>query len=141
MTCSPLSAGQLLPSVSEIDLFTCLLPVVEHIHALWELVLTAEPVVVMASTPALSSATVQYLTGVIYPLSYCADYRPFYTIHDSDFKDITGSNKDALPSIMLGVTNPFFGKALDGWPHIVRLGDQSQHEIPRSPSHRQVLLL
>ncbi len=137
VTFSPL-AGELLPSVSEVDLFTCLLPVVEHIHALWELVLTAEPVVVMASTPALSSATVQYLTGIIYPLSYSADYRPFYTIHDSDFKDITGSNTGALPAIMLGVTNPFFGKALDGWPHIVRLGDQLQHQIPRSPAHRQV---
>ncbi len=138
VTFSPLSAGELLPSVSEVDLFTCLLPVVEHIHALWELVLTTEPLVVMASTPSLSSATVQYLTSIIYPLSYSADYRPFYTIHDSDFKDITGSNTGALPSIMLGVTNPFFGKALDGWPHIVRLGDQSQHQVPHSPSKRQV---
>ena len=122
--------------MSEVDLFTCLLPVVEHIHALWELVLTAEPLVIMASTPAISSATVQYLTSIIYPLSYCGDYRPFYTIHDSDFKDITGSNSSALPNIMLGVTNPFFGKALDSWPHLVRLGDQSNHQLPRSPAHR-----
>ena len=28
------------------DLFTCLLPVIEQAHAIWELVLTAEPLVV-----------------------------------------------------------------------------------------------
>ena len=77
--------------------------------------------------------TVQYLTTIIYPLSFCADYRPYYTIHDSDFKEITGSNSSALPNLMLGVTNPFFGKALSHWPHIVRLGDQSHHIPPRSP--------
>ena len=69
--------------------FFSLLPVVDHIHTLWELVLTGEPLVVMAPTPTLCSATVQHLTSIIYPLSYCPDYRPFYTIHDSDFKDIT----------------------------------------------------
>ena len=128
--------GEMLPSVMEVDLFTCLLPVIEHLHTLWELVLTAEPLVIMASTPAISSATVQFLTTIIYPLGYCADYRPFYTIHDSDFKDITGSNSSALPNIMLGVTNPFFGKALNTWPHLVRLGDQSNHQLPRSPAHK-----
>jgi hypothetical protein len=30
-------------------------------HTLWELVLTAEPLVVMAPTPTLCSATVQHL--------------------------------------------------------------------------------
>ena len=135
-TVSISSEGDLMPSIPDgVDLFTCLLPVVEHMHTLWELVLTAEPLVIMAATPTLSSATVQYLTTIIYPLSYCADYRPFYTIHDSDFKDITGSNSSALPNIMLGVTNPFFIKALDTWPHIVRLGEQSNHQLPKSPRH------
>ena len=123
-----------------------LLPVVEHIHTLWELILTAEPLVVMAPTPTLCSATVQHLTSIIYPLSFCADYRPFYTIHDSDFKDITSSNSNALPNILLGVTNPFFGKALKHWPHIVKLGDASLAGLPgvtgitghsKSPSHNK----
>lgn len=132
--------GDLLPTFEVVDLFTCLLPVIEHAHALWELILTAEPLVVMAATPALCSATVQYLTTIVYPLSYAADYRPFYTIHDSDFKDITApvSNTNALPNIMLGVTNPFFSKALKHWPHIVKLGDAQQgQQLPRSPGHLQ----
>ena len=37
-------------------------------------------------------------------------------------QDITNSNSSALPNILLGVTNPFFTKALDHWPHIVKLG-------------------
>lgn len=108
-TVSISSSVEATPCLSEIDLFTCLLPVIDHLDALWELVLTAEPLVIMAGTPTLSSATVQYLTSIIYPLGFCADYRPFYTIHDSDFKDITNSNSNAaLPNIILGVTNPFF---------------------------------
>lgn len=129
------------------DLFTCLLPVIDQAHTLWELILTAEPLVVMASTPTICSATVQYLTSIIYPFPYCADYRPFYTIHDSDFKDITASNTSALPNILLGVTNPFFSKALNHWPHVVKLGSncdpslgvgglQNQgNSANRSPSH------
>ena len=90
VTLAPNEAGMFLPNLTTtsecLDLFTCLLPVIEQAHALWELVLTAEPLVVMASNPTVCSSTVQYLTSIIYPLSYCADYRPFYTIHDSDFK-------------------------------------------------------
>ena len=41
---------------------------------------------------------------------FVADYRPFYTIHDADFKEMTASNCSALPAIILGVTNPFFNK-------------------------------
>ena len=158
--------GDLLPSYDEVDLFTCLLPVVDHLDLLWELVLTAEPMVVMASTPAICSSAVQFLTTIIYPFSYAADYRPFYTIHDSDFKEITGggcasasnaapapsnsvnssssnngsngsaSSSPLLPNIMLGVTNPFFSKALSHWPHIVKLGDQGGNALQgeRSPN-------
>lgn len=129
------------------DLFTCLLPVIDQAHTLWELILTAEPLVVMAPTPTMCSATVQYLTSIIYPFPYCADYRPFYTIHDSDFKDITASNTSALPNILLGVTNPFFSKALNHWPHVVKLGSNCDPSLGiggiqnqassnnRSPSH------
>ena len=161
VTLSP-DHGDLLPSYEEVDLFTCLLPVVDHLDLLWELVLTAEPMVVMASTPAVCSSAVQFLTTIIYPFSYAADYRPFYTIHDSDFKEITGGSNNAavpasaaaaangnngsngasassslsssplLPNIMLGVTNPFFSKALAHWPHIVKLGDQGDFSIDKN---------
>lgn len=57
---------------------------------------------------------------MIVPLKYCADHRPYFTIHDSEFKEYT---TDALapPAVILGVTNPFFAKTLQHWPHIIRL--------------------
>ena len=95
---------------------------------------------VQASSPSQCSATVQALTSIIHPLTFLADYRPFYTIHDVDFKELTASNSSALPSIILGVTNPFFNKvtvlcpsqfiqttnlfqALQHWPNLIRLTD------------------
>lgn len=30
------------------------------------------------------------------------------------------------PSVILGVTNPFFAKTLQHWPHIIRIGDMKQ---------------
>ena len=61
----------------------------------------------------------------------------------SDFKDITASTNSTsggtgnvpLPNILLGVTNPFFGKALKHWPHIVKLGDHNTlNGLLKSPS-------
>lgn len=107
------------------ELFTVLSPLLDHLHTLWELSLTAEPLVVQAASPAQCSATVQALTTIIHPLTFLADYRPFYTIHDVDFKELTSSNSSALPAIILGVTNPFFNKALQHWPNLIRLNDLS----------------
>lgn len=53
---------QLLSSVQDVDLFQSLGCVLAHVHLLWELVLTAEPIVVMATSPADCSAMVQALT-------------------------------------------------------------------------------
>lgn len=50
------------------DLYPTLLPLLEHLHCLWELVLTAEPVVVLAPSPFQCSSTVQALTTIIQPL-------------------------------------------------------------------------
>lgn len=51
-----------LSSVHEIDIFRSLSSVLPYIHLLWELVLTAEPIVVMASSPSDCSHMVQSLT-------------------------------------------------------------------------------
>lgn len=59
---------------------------------------------------------------MIFPLRFCADYRPYFTIHDTDFKEYT-LKSSAPPPVVLGVTNPFFAKTLQHWPHIIRMGD------------------
>ncbi|XP_015270992.1 PREDICTED: protein DENND6B [Gekko japonicus] len=117
-----LPAPLALSSVYELDLFRCFQPVLTHVQMLWELMLLAEPLVVLAPSPAVSSETVLALTSCLAPLKYCCDYRPYFTIHDSEFKEYT-TRTQAPPSVLLGVTNPFFIKTLQHWPHILRLGE------------------
>ncbi|XP_071960057.1 protein DENND6A-like [Antedon mediterranea] len=116
---SPLT---ILPSINEVDLFRYLQPVLPHIQLLWELILLGEPLVVMAPSPTECSNTVQALVSMIHPLRFMQDYRPYFTIHDSEFKEYT-TRTQAPPCVVLGVTNPFFAKTLQHWPHVIRIGD------------------
>lgn len=59
---------------------------------------------------------------MIAPLKYCADHRPYFTIHDSEFKEYT-TDSPTPPAVILGVTNPFFAKTLQHWPHIIRISN------------------
>ncbi|RLV63440.1 hypothetical protein DV515_00018268, partial [Chloebia gouldiae] len=76
--------------------------------------------------------------GCLAPLRYCCDFRPYFTIHDSEFKDAPvpcrhpGGHPEppalslsppCRPNIVVGVTNPFFIKTLQHWPHILRVGE------------------
>ncbi|XP_038047740.1 protein DENND6A-like isoform X1 [Patiria miniata] len=112
----------IVPSVHEVEPFRCLQPVLPHIQLIWELVLTGEPVVVMAPSPSICSDTIHALVHTISPLRYMSDFRPYFTIHDSEFKEYT-TRTQAPPSVILGVTNPFFAKTLQHWPHVIRIGE------------------
>lgn len=65
---------------------------------------------------------------MIVPFKYCSDYRPYFTIHDSEFKEYT-SDVAVPPAVILGVTNPFFAKTLQRWPHIIRVCDITNNGI------------
>ncbi|XP_058164994.1 protein DENND6B isoform X10 [Dasypus novemcinctus] len=117
-----LPAPVVLASVHELDLFRCFQPVLMHVQMLWELVLLGEPLVVLAPSPAVSSEMVLALTSLLRPLRFCSDYRPYFTVHDSEFKELTTRTR-APPKVVLGVTNPFFTKMLQHWPHILRVGE------------------
>lgn len=78
-----------IPSIYEMNIFKSFTPVISHIQLLWELVLTCEPITVMAPTPDVCSQMVQSLVNLIFPLKYGSDFRPFFTIHDSEFKQYT----------------------------------------------------
>ncbi|ELU00735.1 hypothetical protein CAPTEDRAFT_175751 [Capitella teleta] len=115
-------ANNVLPTINEVDIFSAFQPVLPHIQMLWELVLIGEPLVVMAALPSVCSNTVQALVSMIWPLKFCTDYRPYFTIHDSEFKEYT-TKTQSPPAVILGVTNPFFAKTLQHWPHVVRIGE------------------
>ncbi|PAA80729.1 hypothetical protein BOX15_Mlig010237g2 [Macrostomum lignano] len=112
---------RVLPTVHEVNLFNALAPVLPHAQLLWELVLLNAPLIVMGPDPDTCSNLVQALVNCIFPLRYATDYRPYFTIHDCEFKEFTAKSQSP-PSVMLGVTNPFFAKALQHWPHIVKIG-------------------
>ncbi|XP_031208509.1 protein DENND6B isoform X2 [Mastomys coucha] len=117
-----LPAPVVLTSVHELDLFRCFRPVLTHVQTLWELMLLGEPLVVLAPSPDVSSELVLALTSCLQPLKFCCDFRPYFTIHDSEFKELT-TRTQAPPNVVLGVTNPFFIKTLQHWPHVLRIGE------------------
>ncbi|KAG2195921.1 hypothetical protein INT47_002694 [Mucor saturninus] len=97
--------------------------ILKDLWLLWELMLLAEPIVIIAPDPGVCSEAVVSLVDIINPIPYCGDYRPYFTIQDSDFKCFVTKNKP-LSSLVLGVTNPFFNTAVGHWPNIVRVGRQ-----------------
>uniref|UniRef100_A0A183CE13 UDENN domain-containing protein n=1 Tax=Globodera pallida TaxID=36090 RepID=A0A183CE13_GLOPA len=119
-----------LNSVHEIDqhFYDGMRRLLPHLQLIWELVLLGEPVLVLAPTASLSSALVHALIGLIGPLRYYGDYRPFFTIHDSDFVELSARQNCCVNNFVLGVTNPFFLKAFAHWPHILKMGpDLNDH--------------
>lgn len=76
----------------------------------------------MSNVLNIDSFLLQYNFRIISPLKFCADHRPYFTIHDSEFKQFT-SKVHGPPHVILGVTNPFFAKTLHHWPHTIRLTD------------------
>ncbi|XP_077302895.1 protein DENND6A [Arctopsyche grandis] len=123
----PQPPGSISVSPRDVYSYTSLSCVLSNLHLLWELVLTAEPIVVMASSPTACSAMVQALVDLIHPLQYSAEYRPYFTIHDSEFKEFTKKQYNP-PYVILGVTNPFFSKTLHHWPHTVRLDESVSYK-------------
>ncbi|KAE8616905.1 hypothetical protein XENTR_v10008925 [Xenopus tropicalis] len=108
--------------VHDVDLFRALQSVLMNLQMLWELVLLGEPLVIMAPSPTISSEIVLALISCISPLKFSSDFRPYFTIHDNEYKEYT-TRTQAPPSLLLGVTNPFFIKTLQHWPHILRVGE------------------
>ncbi|XP_067861379.1 protein DENND6B isoform X3 [Heptranchias perlo] len=136
-----LPAPMVIPTVNELDLFRCFQPILIHIQMLWELMLLGEPVIVMATNPTVSSDTVLALTSCIAPLRYCCDYRPYFTIHDTEFKEYT-TRTQAPPNVVLGVTNPFFIKTFQHWPHIIRIGEvKMSGDLPKQIKVKKLMKL
>lgn len=123
---------QVVSNLQSVNIYAVFRALPSKLWLLWELVLTGEPLLIVSPSPPQCSDAVIGLVSLISPLRYCGDYRPYFTIHDSDFKTYTQSPSDTakLPSLILGVTNPFFFKALSHWPHVITVGSQ-QTTAPR----------
>ncbi|XP_055690004.1 protein DENND6B [Lutzomyia longipalpis] len=112
-------SAERIMSLHEPESLQGLIPLLPHVQLLWELVITGEPIVVMASSPADCSHLVHCLSSIIAPMGFSGETRPYFTIHDSEFREFT--QRQGPPAVILGVTNPFFAKTLQHWPHTIRL--------------------
>lgn len=136
-----LPAPTSLPTIHELDLFKCFQSMLIHLQMLWELVLLGEPLVIIAPSPTVSSETVLALVSSICPLKFCCDFRPYFTIHDSEFREYT-TRTQAPPNVVLGVTNPFFIKTFQSWPHIIRLSElKMAGDLPKQVKVKKLVKL
>jgi hypothetical protein len=58
---------------------------------------------------------------------------PYFTLYDPDFKrlvTIHDTNLADIPSVILGVNNPFFLKAMHSFPHVLVFGVVMLHARP-----------
>lgn len=119
--CSP-SGNWRVPLFHEINPVVSLAGVLDYLPALWELLVTGEPILVRAQTPTACSAAVMALMGLIHPLPFIGDWRPYFCIHDVDYDRIVHSHVRDLfvEGAVFGVTNQFLVETLD-FPHVLYL--------------------
>ncbi|CAG9321156.1 unnamed protein product [Blepharisma stoltei] len=100
----------------------------KHLWNLWEILITGEALMLLTETPEACSFAVLGLISLISPLIYQGDYYPYFTIFDHDFrKRQTQCENGELSSILLGITNPFFLKALKNCSNIFQFEGDKGH--------------
>ncbi|KAJ2611118.1 hypothetical protein H4S08_003306 [Coemansia sp. RSA 1365] len=115
----------ILAGVAHDGLFSSFRDALEDLWACWELMILGESLVVLADTPARCSEAIVGLVDIIFPIAYCGDVRPYFTIQDPDFRAIV-SKTHVPPNTIVGVSNPFFGEVLSHWQHKLVLGSSAR---------------
>lgn len=111
----------------EVDVYSPLQAHVNRLWTLWELVLLAQPLMIVGLSPCDTCQAIAALISLIGPLPYRPDFRPFLTIHDASFTTLTSNHsperlaRDDVPRLF-GVTNLYFLKALESWPNVLSVG-------------------
>lgn len=133
---SPISLSSLFSSLhssqgwfQSVNLFSTFESHVHNLWYLWELVLTGEPVMVKARTPACASTAVLGLISLIAPVIFVGDFRPYFTVYDRDFKHYLALHNastdqtvsQSMRGLIVGVTNPYFFKCWANLPHVLTL--------------------
>jgi hypothetical protein len=112
----------ILASIPSTPLFDIFRESLDDLWLLWECLLLADPILVVGPDPRICSEAVWHLLDLIRPIPFAGDFRPFFTIHDHDFKTLVTKNKPNA-GVILGVTNPFMLQACKHWPHVFKVGN------------------
>nr|XP_031861745.1 uncharacterized protein CI109_002978 [Kwoniella shandongensis]KAA5528817.1 hypothetical protein CI109_002978 [Kwoniella shandongensis] len=109
-----------MPTSTPLRAFANFLPA---LWSLWECLILAEPVLVIAPDPKTCSEIVWWLRDLLQPIPPAGDFRPYLHIHDHDFSLLVNANKPQ-PGVVVGVTNPFFRNAASHWPNVISIPAQ-----------------
>ncbi|KAI1797337.1 hypothetical protein LXA43DRAFT_969315 [Ganoderma leucocontextum] len=118
-------------------------PILDHFRAvisdlwsIWECLVLSEPILVFGPSPVTTSRAVWWLRDLLRPIPLSGDFRPFFTIHDTDHTALVNP-RPPQAGLLVGITNPFFDKACKHWPNMLSLGrpetTQEKKNSPNSP--------
>lgn len=111
----------ILASIPLTPIFEVFREALDDMWLLWECLVLAEPILVVGPDPTVCSEAIWHMLDLIKPIPFAGDFRPYFTIHDHDFKALVSKNKPGAGTI-IGVTNPFMLQACKHWPHILKVG-------------------
>lgn len=106
----------------EIHLPTALQGVHDKLWAIWELVALGEPLLVLGATPSQCASAVMCIIGLIHPLPFVGDWRPYYCIHNPTYATppAAGDASALARGAVYGVTNSHLADTLP-FQHVVVL--------------------
>ncbi|KAL7418405.1 hypothetical protein Q5752_006863 [Cryptotrichosporon argae] len=122
----PLPLLASLPRSTPLRAFATFLP---SLWSLWECLVLAEPVLVIAPDPKTCSEIVWWLRDLMRPIPPAGDFRPYLHIHDHDFSLLVNANKPQA-GVVVGVTNPFFRNAASHWPNVISIPTGRPKRVP-----------
>ncbi|GAA5821580.1 hypothetical protein JCM11251_000919 [Rhodosporidiobolus azoricus] len=99
---------------------------------LWELLVLGEPLLVYSSEARVGAEVVEHLRGLIRPIPFAGDYRPYFHVHDRDFVTLCKPGGRPPPATLLASTNPLLLRNCKSWPHVLRL-DRAISPPPSAP--------
>ncbi|CAK4080298.1 unnamed protein product [Aphanomyces euteiches] len=113
-----LNTNELGMSFESVGLFSSFEGLETCLWDLWQLAITGESVMIASPNSRVCSQAVLAFTSLMAPVPYHGDFRPYFTLYESDFKVLVTLHENGhLPTTVLGTTNPFFLKSLSHWPN------------------------
>lgn len=107
-----------------------------HLWSIWEcLILCNEGLLLFGTSPAATSQAAWWFRDLLRPIPLAHDIRPYFTLQDQDHSRLV-NKMPASPGLILGVTNPFFERLCQHWPHVLSLGCQRR---PKSTTDSHVI--
>ncbi|KAF5225561.1 hypothetical protein ECC02_001325 [Trypanosoma cruzi] len=113
---------------SEFDVQGILLPHLNRLWKLWEILVTGEPLCIVGSNLSRVSAAGFCLYSLLAPLSLSVVLRPYLTINNSEVDGLLPRAGPFSP-VLLGATNPFFLRHWSSSPHVLCLGATGSYEL------------